>query len=135
MIKYIKGDFKYQLDEDYKFKTEIIPDKDISTYFIYLSTNGDCLVRKGYAWDGPSGPTIDTKDFMRASLEHDVKYELMRKELIDEKWRQVADIELKNTALEDGMSEARAEYVYVFVRDFGKSSADPKNRKPILTAP
>ena len=38
------------------------------------------IVEKDYAWDGPSGPTIDTSNSMRASLVHDVLYQAMREE-------------------------------------------------------
>ena len=36
---------------------------------------GHIIVRKGYCWDGPSGPTLDTEDAMRASMFHDVLYQ------------------------------------------------------------
>ena len=135
MIKYIEGNFRYQLAEDHKFRTAIKPERNISTFFIHLDTDGNGLVRKGYAWDGPSGPTIDTPDFIRPSLEHDVKYELMRKELIGQEWRAAADSELKESCIENKMPKFRAHYVYEFVVDFGMPSANPKNRKQILTAP
>lgn len=140
MIRYIKGNFKYCLTETHSFITEIVPDEPVYTYFIDLVPDESmqfsiCTIRKGYGWDGPSGPTIDTDDFIRPSLEHDVKYELLRKELIDKKWREIADIELRVSCLDNNMSEFRANYVYEGVKHFGRSHADPKNRKKELTAP
>jgi hypothetical protein len=38
---------------------------------------------KGYAWNGPSGPTLDTRNFMRGSLVHDALYQLMREGRMD----------------------------------------------------
>ena len=43
------------------------------------------------AGDGPSGPAIDTKNFMRASLVHDALYQLMRLGTLDKSRRQYAD--------------------------------------------
>jgi hypothetical protein len=40
----------------------------------------ELTVEKGYAWDGPSGPVIDAKENIRASLDHDALYQLMRNE-------------------------------------------------------
>ena len=35
-------------------------------------------ISKGYSWDGPSGPAIDTPDWIKASLVHDALYQLIR---------------------------------------------------------
>ena len=59
-----------------------------------LNTKGHLIIKRSYAWDGPSGPTIDTKNFMRGSLVHDALYQLMRHEhLSSDEWRAVADLE------------------------------------------
>ena len=54
-IRY-RADYKYQLASDYKISISIKPKSDIKTEFINLDTNGSLFVKKGYAWDGPSGP-------------------------------------------------------------------------------
>jgi hypothetical protein len=60
--------YKYQLLRDYKYQTAIRLNHDVKIQgFITLSINGLLTIAKGYAWDGPSGPTIDTKNFMRGS--------------------------------------------------------------------
>ena len=74
-IKYRSG-YKYQLVEEYQVRVSLIPENDIKTDFIELSTEGMLIIKKGYAWDGPSGPTIDTPNFMRGSLVHDALYQL-----------------------------------------------------------
>ena len=83
-IKYRSG-YKYQLVEEYQVKVSVAPADNIKTDFIELSTEGMLVIKKGYAWDGPSGPTIDTLNFMHGSLVHDVLYQLLRNKLIEQK--------------------------------------------------
>ena len=70
-MKYTKG-YLYQLAEDEYFQTRIRPDVHIVTDFIELNLQGLLRGKRGYAWDGPSGPTKDRKTNMRASLGHDM---------------------------------------------------------------
>lgn len=79
-------------------------------------------IKNMYAWDGPSGPTIDTENFMRGSLVHDVLYQLIREGHLDKKsWRLYADKLIRKICLEDGMNKFRAWYVYHTLRMFGGS--------------
>ncbi len=131
-----KGGYKYQLHETYEETVRINPPEDIKTDYISLDQMGHLVLQKGYAWDGPSGPTIDTSDFMRGSLVHDALYQLMRMEhLSDELHRKSADEELRRICLEDGTSSIRAWWVYLSVRQFGGRSASADNVKPVLRAP
>ena len=59
-----KGGYKYQLKEMYCVTIDIKPVTAIHTDYIDLNTDGILTIFKGYAWDGPSGPTIDTLTFM-----------------------------------------------------------------------
>ena len=72
-ILYKKG-YKYQLVEKYTLEVPINPDSDIASPsgYIQLTVEGALTIEKGYAWDGPSGPTFDSLNFMRDSLVHDV---------------------------------------------------------------
>ena len=133
-IKYKSG-YKYQLHAYYAVKVSLKPPKKFVNPYITISTNGTLLVRRSYAWDGPSGPARDTKNFMRASLVHDALYQLIRKKVLSRKWRLEADKELKRICLEDGMSNFRAGYVYRAVRMLAGSAASPKNKRKVLTAP
>jgi hypothetical protein len=135
MIKY-RGGYKYQLAESYSILTAIkdLDAVNIDHGFISLTPSGVLTVKKGYAWDGPSGPTIDTKNFMRGSLIHDALYQLMRERLLDVGWRETADNELRRICREDGMSWVRAWWVYKGVRLGGEGSAEWQDAE-ILTAP
>jgi hypothetical protein len=135
-IKYRKlGDYEYQLMEPYVFETEWTLPAAIVTAgkWVALSKTGRLALKKGYAWDGPSGPSIDTKNFMRGSLVHDACYQLMRERLLPQSRRKPADVLLWLICLADGMSRARADYVFHAVRAFGARSARPrKHPTPVV---
>ena len=118
--------YKYQLTKQYKFLlggTYLYEFK--AEYFNCEWTDkGSWLViKRGYKWDGASGPTIDTDSFMRGSLVHDVLYQAIREGHLTLKDRKVADKILYRLCREDGMNRIRAWYTYRAVRMFGKSSA------------
>ena len=69
------GGYKYQLKETSTIAIDISPETPIDTEYITLDSQGNLTIKKGYAWDGPSGPTIDTLTFMRGSLVHDALYQ------------------------------------------------------------
>ena len=134
-IRY-KSDYKYQLAESYEISISIQPSHNIITDFITLDTQGNLVVKKGYAWDGPSGPVKDTDENMRASLVHDALYQLMRNdELKSRTHRKTADKEFKRICLEDGVSRLRASVYYKALRKFGKPAASSQNKKKIARAP
>jgi hypothetical protein len=134
-MKYKEG-FKYQLHEDEVFyHTGIEPVQTIKTRFIELTPEGKLTVFAGYAWDGPSGPTYDSLNSMRASLAHDAIYQLMRMGLLEGVWRYYADILLDRVLEEDGMWKLRRWYWMRGVQWFAGGAADPDNAKPILEAP
>jgi hypothetical protein len=139
-IKYRKLDsYKYQLMERYVHDTQWALAKPLETggKWVVLSKTGRLTLKKGYAWDGPSGPTIDTKNFMRGSLVHDALYQLIREKLLPGNKRKPADVLLWLICLEDGMSRTRADYVYHAVRAFGGGAARPPKRpkRTIIRAP
>jgi len=133
-ITYRSG-YKYQLLENYSLKTGITPEGDIVSDFVTLRRNGELLVRKGYAWDGPSGPAVDTKNFMRGLLVHDALYQLMRDNGLPTQWRDEADTELRRCCFEDGMSWLRAWWVHRAVRLAATKEASPESQKKVYTAP
>lgn len=131
-----RSDYKYQLAQAYEIATPIKPKQQISTHFIQLDTQGNLLIKQGYAWDGPSGPVIDTDENMRASVIHDALYQLMRNSLLSSRThRKSADQLFKDICKADGVSNFRASIYYKALRKFGKPAASPKNKKVIHQAP
>lgn len=130
------GGYKYQLKETYTITIDLKPYKLIKTDYINLDTDGNLTIAKGYAWDGPSGPAIDTLTFMRGSLIHDALYQLMRNNYLYHKtYREAADLTLKKVCIEDGMRPWRAWWVYHGVRIFGDPASDPAKKRPVTRAP
>lgn len=119
--------YKYQLIKYYRHQTPIKIKRGVKIKgFVKLSSKGLLVVSKGYAWDGPSGPTIDTKDFMRGSLVHDALYQLIRMKRLSMSERKQADKLLRQMCREDGMGWFRAFYVYWGLRIFARSAAKPR---------
>ncbi len=122
--------YKYQLKTVYAYDTSIKPKVDIGNQFLTLYSSGLLIISKGYAWDGPSGPAIDTPSFMQASLVHDALYQLMREGLLSIEYRKDADLLLYKIARQDGMWKIRALWTYYAVRRFAKSAIT--NKKKII---
>lgn len=156
----IKRSGKLEWTEGYKYRTAktfwiftgIKPFDEIQIGRITLTVEGQLIIDRGYSWDGPSGPTIDTNNFMVGGVVHDALYEILRcpSKPLDRKCyierdgiithvathdqvRAEADMILKDLILEDGMSNFRANYIYRGVRLGGVDSAE-KPRK-IHSAP
>jgi hypothetical protein len=114
--------WKYQLIEDYTIQTNI-KDRNLGSKFLYLNSNGELLIQRFYAWDGPSGPTLDTADFMEGSLVHDALYQLMRLGLLPQSYRKYADELLRDICRMNGMCRFRNWYTYWAVRLFAGKAA------------
>lgn len=132
---YYREGYKYQLAKSYTIQTEIYLPENISTSFIFLSKTGLLLIKEGYAWDGPSGPTIDTPSSMRGSLVHDALYQLMRLGLISEDNRDYADLLLKKVCVEDGMNKVRAKLWQTMVNLFASGCAKSGTGREVKEAP
>jgi len=133
-IRY-RGGYKYELSEDYTVVLPLSIPKGIATDWFIMSDTGVLTVIRGYAWDGPSGPAIDTGNFMRGSLIHDVLYQMMREGLLSQDYRMIADEILRVICLEDGMCTLRAWWVYHGVRLGAGPCSRPENDRPIKEAP
>ena len=133
--------YKYQLKRKYAIQIDLKPLKRIRrtvSEYLLFSPQGLLTIKKHYAWDGPSGPTIDTRDFIRGSLVHDALYQLMRESVLDYRiHRQRADEILRELVLEDGMCKFRAWYVYQAVHIFAKGGAhpQPERKSKTITVP
>lgn len=131
---YYRGGYKYQLARQYRVRLSL-RDTEARTKWLVLDADGHLTIRAGYAWDGPSGPTIDTPSFMRGSLVHDALYQLIRLGKLHPNEREAADDELRRICLEDGMPSWRAWWVHRAVRRHAARSALPENKKQTHSAP
>ena len=138
-MRYFKGDYKYILSEAVHYKTSI-HSGGATLPFCSIDPDGHLVVLRGYAWDGPSGPTVTTKSFMRGSLIHDALYQLLRETEFGAIGsahgyrRGAADRILWHVCLLDGMWKWRAAWVYRGVRLGGGPSARTKKRR-VYVAP
>lgn len=134
-IRYSDG-YKYRLEASYRVQTGLRPADNVVTAWCSLDTEGWLTIAAGYAWDGASGPTIDSPSSMRPSLVHDALYQLMRLRLLDHQaCREHADKLFYQQLVEDGMSKVRARGWYIGVRTFGDPYADPALISPDKCAP
>ena len=103
--------------------------------YVDLIGDGTMTIRKGYAWDGPSGPTIDTRSFMRGSLFHDVSYQLIREGFLKANQRPIADDWLVFICYEDRMWTFSRWLVRWFLYGFGDNAVNPEHDSRIIEAP
>ncbi len=133
---YYKSGYKYQLYHPAIFETMIKPEFPVHTDHLHLTTDGVLFIDEGYAWNGPSGPAVDTPTFMPASLMHGAMYQLFRMELLSaDRWRKTVDQEMRRIAQEDGINRLRAWYVYHSVRLGARKAALPESRHQVYRAP
>lgn len=132
-IKYTAG-YKYQLEEDFELLVDLRPYNLSTNRFVSLDDLGMLRIGAGYAWDGASGPAIDTLNFMRGSLVHDALYQLIRLGVLSYEDRAAADELLYHLVREDGMWLPRAAWVYSAVRLFGGAFMQA-NHNRVLSAP
>ncbi len=129
--------YKYQTVKQLVFETGICPTAEIDHPYFTLTCDGTLTVHAGYAWDGASGPAIDTKSFLRGSLAHDVFYQMHQLRLpIPLDWKDRADNLLARLVCEDGMSKLRCWWVHKSVGIFGRGLPRDLNQfDEILIAP
>lgn len=120
--------YKYQTTVEMSFNTPFRPPHILASSheWIYLFPSGCLTIKKGYCWDGPSGPTIDTVAFLMGSLPHDAFYQMSREGVIEgEEAREMADDTMRTVCLKAGMSRFRAWYCWKGVRLFAGRAARP----------
>jgi len=112
------GSKKYRLLEPYNDILHFSPPMDIANCYCIFNHTGELIIDSGYEWDGPSGPAIDSDNFMDGSLVHDLLYQLMREKWLEPVWkyRMKADKEMRLQTAKDGMSSIRKWYTWLGVR-------------------
>jgi hypothetical protein len=127
--------WKYRLEARYQVSVGFYKRRaERGNDFVWLD-HGLLTISKGYAWDGPSGPALDTRTWMRASLVHDALYQLLREDHLPPEMRKTVDGLMREHLLQDGMNRFRAWYSYHGVRLFGAPSAKPVQGARIFRAP
>ena len=121
-MKYSEYKYKFKVEENFSIELPFkIPDFEHQ----YASLKDGILsVKRGYAWDGASGPIINTQDTLVASLVHDVLYQAMRLNLIksSKENRKIADKNFFEILKMNGVNSIRRKVWYFAVRLFGKKS-------------
>jgi hypothetical protein len=121
------GSKKYVLTESFVTKLKFGPPSDIFADYCTFLVSGSMLISVDYEWDGPSGPAIDTDNFMDGSLIHDVLYQMMREERLPRrKYRLKADNEMFRQCKKDNMSMPRRIWTWLGVRLGGYAAAGGK---------
>lgn len=144
---YYRSGYKHQLVEEYRTiladigaKEPVGPAKDVETEYISYRRSGLFIIRKGYCWDGASGPTWDTSNVLRAALVHDALYQLIREGHLDNDygftlWRKFADEQLRRILREDGTNRFRCWYWFWSLRWFGGFAAKAANIRETRRTP
>ncbi|MGK0237862.1 MAG: hypothetical protein ACI92G_001326 [Candidatus Pelagisphaera sp.] len=127
---YLSG-YKYQLHKDYEYLLNFDTKAEAVLNKIEIKGNR-MILRKGYGWDGASGPAIDTKNFMRGSAIHDALYVLMAHGVLEqEEFKDHCDQEFMRILAKDGMPRLRRMYVYQAVKQFGIKGSSKRGIKEI----
>ncbi len=130
--KYVEVANGYQLIEDYHDDPTglLLPVTSRCGYIHLIRGRGDIpdsiTLKKGFVWDGASGPTIDDSTNARAAMIHDALYRTVRAGILDKWYRATADQVFYTALREDGMAWWRAFYYWLGVRLFGWRSVRPK---------
>ena len=128
---FYRSGYKYRIDEEYSLLTSIKPEWDIVTEYYSIETTGLVTAREGYMFDGATN-AIDTSDFMRGALIHDIGCQAILEGRLPENYKAVVDRELIIICGKDGMSKLRQWYVYKAVNKFSCTNDDPH---PLKSAP
>ena len=129
-MKYKSG-FKYKLEVSEWTQLNLCPEEDILTEYAMLSRDGVLTIVAGYAWDGPSGPTLDTDDVMTPSLIHDCLYQLMAEGFLPSNYRRAADKELTRLMKDRGVNWLRRRIWWRGVRLAGGAHLEPNEVKEV----
>jgi hypothetical protein len=141
----LSGGYNYQTKKRFEIQTSLRPErtvyiwaKDGEYWFAKLATDGKLIVEAGYSWDGMRG-IPDLKYFMVGSLVHDVLYQMLRQESLDQSFREQADDELRKIIINVSKTKnfvtkaflkVSAETIYIGVRKFSEKYA--RKRKEII---
>ena len=126
-LQYRRVSWKYVLEKNVNLTLPVglCPDHMHLSPYLYLG-GSTFVIKAGYAWDGASGPTVDTQATMYPALVHDALYQLIRLGVLPQRARKEADKLFRRLLKADGMTFFRRWYFYRAVRWLGASSARPE---------
>jgi hypothetical protein len=112
--------FKYELLREMYYISPLL-DGLVCYHDKFKIISGCVTGKEGYAWDGPSGPTYDRPENMRAALFHDILYQAINEGKIPKTWRnrRKADKIFLRILKEDGMNWFSRRAYFYSVRGFG----------------
>ena len=134
-LKYKRG-YKFWVAEDFVLDigSRIRPARPGGNNFVELSASGVLIIRRGYAWDGASGPAIDTENWRTSSGVHDALYQLIREGVLTMDQREAADDLMRDILLGKEMWVVRAVISHFAVRQLGEVFMR-NNPDAVLVAP
>lgn len=105
-MKYWKG-YKYVVAETFSIQTDIVG-HEVRDDLTELTKDGLLTARRGYAWDGNSGPCADTDDSIEASCGHDILCDYINMGWLPVALQPMVDQEYFKIAVRKGMWWRRA---------------------------
>jgi hypothetical protein len=124
---------KYRTVRKLTISTRVKPPEKISLGAdrgrVVLEPDGTMVIAKDFKWDGPSSITVDTPDWMEASLVHDVGYWAIREGALPMRYRRKYDKEMRRILKRDKMPFFRRFYSWAAVRIGGEASAEKRRRQ------
>lgn len=115
--------YKYELAEDVSANLFGGPYPSFSHEYFEIKDN-ILTIRKGYCWDGASGPTIDTPATMLAGLVHDALYQAIREGFLSKSYKGSADKNLKGYMREYHRFTENAKDLFATIKELFKIKSD-----------
>ncbi len=120
--------YKYRLTDDYRHMLWYFDPADSATITdnqgrTWATLDAGMLhIRRYYAWDGPSGPAVDTMNLSAPSLVHDCLIQMVAAGLLPRRpWKEYADKEYHVLSRAMGVNRFRAWLQYLAIRYIGKA--------------
>ena len=113
-MKFYRG-YKYVVAETFTVQTAILG-HEIHDDLTDLSKDGKLTIRRGYPWDGNSGPCLDTDSSLEASCVHDVLCDYINMGWLPNSLQPMVDQEYYQIAVAKGMRWRRARIRLLAIR-------------------
>lgn len=135
LVFYTSGSYKYRIATEPHIVMTPITGFEYEDHYIKLEKSGRLTMKIGYAWNGASGPTIDTKSSIAPSGEHDAFYQLLSMKVIPMTFRKTVDEFFHQRLKECGMWSWRAWLWWRAVHRAGGPAARSTSDLKVHSAP